>query len=98
MPNAPGTAGGLIQSPSAVRTSRPGSFDCARNVMKLLSVCGAKPNSLSSGDGCGGEGVRRIVQVGSAEDRGEKEAGRAGGRANHGPRPRVIGSLPPGYP
>src|SRR5262249_35218313 len=52
--NVPGTAGGLIQSPSAVRTSRPGSFDCARNVMKLLSVCGANPNSLSSGDGCGG--------------------------------------------
>jgi hypothetical protein len=42
----PSTAGGRIHSPSAVRTSRPGSADCARKVRKLLSVCGAKPHSF----------------------------------------------------
>jgi len=44
----------VLSFPAIVRTSRPGSLDCARNVMKLLSVCGAKPNSLSSWFGCGG--------------------------------------------
>jgi hypothetical protein len=44
-------AGGLIHSPSAVRTLRPGSADWAKNVRKLLSVCGAKPTSFSSGFG-----------------------------------------------
>jgi hypothetical protein len=31
----PGTAGGRIHSPSAVRTSSPGNADCARKVRKL---------------------------------------------------------------
>ena len=52
--NVPGTAGGRIHSPSAVRTSSPGKADWARKVRKLLSVGGAKPNSWSPGSVCGG--------------------------------------------
>src|SRR5207244_11455387 len=52
--NVPGMIGGGNHSPDGNRTASPGTSVRASAVMKLLSVCGAWPNRLSSSAGCGG--------------------------------------------
>jgi len=51
---ASGMAGASIQFPSWVRIERPGTSLGASTVRKLVSVCGAMPNSSSAIAGCGG--------------------------------------------
>src|SRR2546430_10910000 len=59
MRNVPGMTGGANHSPEGSRTASPGTSCRASAVTKLLSVCGAWPNRLSSSAGCGGECRKR---------------------------------------